>query len=146
MLDKSRAETMTKPVILIADTSPSILHLLEATFQLHNFTVFTATSARQCLAIYNGLMDVIDIVLMDGTIAGEQGIEVIINIKRIKRDQKIIVVVEEENMKARAMRLGANVVIMKPISADNVLAKVNDMLLSEQSFKDKKKAIFARRG
>lgn len=134
----------TKPVILIADTSQSILNLLEATFELNNFTVFTATSARQCLSIFSGLKDSIDIVLMDGTIAGDQGVEVIVNIRRLKRDQRILVVVEEEGIKAMAMRVGADVVIMKPISPDMILHQVNDMLLETETFLDRKKAKFIR--
>ena len=134
----------TKPVILIADTSQSILNLLEATFELNNFTVFTATSARQCLSIFSGLKDSIDMVLMDGTIAGDQGVEVIVNIRRLKRDQRIMVVVEEEGIKAMAMRVGADVVIMKPISPDMILHQVNDMLLETETFLDRKKAKFIR--
>ena len=115
------------------------------TFELNNFTVYTASSARECLAIYSGLKDSIDMVLMDGAIAGDQGVEVIINIRRLKRDQKIMVVVEEENIKAMVMRVGADVVVMKPITADLVLHHVNDMLLKTESFLDKKKAKFTRR-
>ena len=130
---------------MIADTSPSILILLEANFQLNNFTVFTATSARECLEIFSGLKDSIDMVLMDGAIAGDQGVEVIVNIRRLKRNQKIMVVVEEDNVKAMAMRVGADVVVMKPISPDMVLHQVNDMLLKTESFMDRKKAKYTRR-
>jgi DNA-binding response OmpR family regulator len=144
LLNKARAETKTKPVILIADTSQYILNLLAGTFQLNNFTVYTATSARECLAIFSGLKDSIDMVLMDGPIAGDQGIEVIVNIRRLKRDQKIMVVVEEHNLKAMAMQVGADVVVMKPISADMVLHQVNDMLLQTESFMDRKRAKFER--
>jgi DNA-binding response OmpR family regulator len=144
LLNKARAETKTKPVILIADTSQYILNLLAGTFQLNNFTVYTASSARECLAIFSGLKDSIDMVLMDGPIAGDQGIEVIVNIRRIKRDQKIMVVVEEHNVKAMAMEVGADVVVMKPISADMVLRHVNDMLLQTETFMDRKRAKFQR--
>jgi DNA-binding response OmpR family regulator len=144
LLNKARAETKTKPVILIADTSQYILNLLAGTFQLNNFTVYTATSARECLAIFSGLKDSIDMVLMDGPIAGDQGIEVIVNIRRLKRDQKIMVVVEEHNVKAMAMEVGADVVVMKPISADMVLHQVNDMLLQTETFMNRKRAKFQR--
>jgi DNA-binding response OmpR family regulator len=143
-MDKARANTETKPVILIADTSPHILSLLTGTFQLNNFTVYTATSAQECLAIYSGLKDVIDMVLMDGAVAANDGVEVIINIRRLKRDQKIMVVVEEDNVKAMAMRVGADVVVMKPISSDMVLHQVNDMLMQTKSFLDRKRAKYQR--
>ena len=97
-MDKARAETETKPVILIADTSPFILNLLAGTFQLNNFTVYTATSAEECLSLYSGLKDSIDMVLMDGAIAANQGVDVIVNIRKLKLDQKILAVVEEENL------------------------------------------------
>ena len=144
LMDKARAETKTKPVILIADSSPFILNLLTGTFQLNNFTVYTANSARECLSLYSGLKESIDIVLMDGAIAGDQGVEVIVNIRRLKRDQKIMVVVEENNLKAKTMKVGADVVVMKPISADMVLHQVNDMLLQTESFMDKKRAKYQR--
>lgn len=143
-MNKARAQTKTKPVILIADTSTYILYTLAGTFQLNNFTVYTATSATECLAIYSGMKDNIDIVLMNGAIAGDQGVEVIINIRRLKRNQKIMVVVEEDNVKAMAMKVGADVVVMKPISPDMVVHQINDMLLQTQTFGDRKKAKFQR--
>lgn len=143
-MDKARAETETKPVILIADTSPFILNLLAGTFQLNNFTVYMATSAEECLSLYSGLKDSIDMVLMDGAIAANQGVDVIVNIRKLKRDQKIMAVVEEENLKAMAMRVGADVVVMKPISPDMVLHQVNDMLMQTESFLDRKKAKLQR--
>jgi DNA-binding response OmpR family regulator len=143
-MDKARAETETKPVILIADTSPFILNLLAGTFQLNNFTVYTATSAEECLSLYSGLKDSIDMVLMDGAIAANQGVDVIVNIRKLKRDQKIMAVVEEEGVKAMAMRVGADVVVMKPISPDMVLHQVNDMLMQTESFLDRKKAKLQR--
>ena len=143
-MDKARAETETKPVILIADTSPFILNLLAGTFQLNNFTVYTATSAEECLSLYKGLKDSIDMVLMDGAIAANQGADVIFNIRKLKRDQKIMAVVEEENLKAMAMRVGADVVVMKPISPDMVLNQVNDMLMQTGSLLDRKRAKLQR--
>jgi DNA-binding response OmpR family regulator len=144
MMEKARAETETKPVILIADTSSYILNLLAGTFQLNNFTVYTATSAQECLAIYSGLKDAIDMVLMDGAVAANDGVAVIVNIRRLKRDQKIMVVVEADDIKAMAMRVGADVVVMKPISPDMVLHQVNDMLLQTESFLDRKRAKYQR--
>ena len=143
-MDKARAETETKPVILIADTSPFILNLLAGTFQLNNFTVYTATSAEECLSLYRGLKDAIDMVLMDGAVAAKQGVDVIVNIRKLKRDQKILAVVEEDGVKAMAMRVGADVVVMKPISPDMILHQVNDMLMQTESFLDRKKARLLR--
>jgi DNA-binding response OmpR family regulator len=129
---------------LIADTSLYILNLLAGTFQLNNFTVYTATSAAECLALFQGLKERVDMILMDGAIAGDQGVEVIINVRRLKPDQKIMVVVEEENAKAMAMKVGADVAVIKPITADVLLHQVNDMLLETESFLQRKQAKFRK--
>ena len=76
--------------------------------------------------------------------AANDGVEVIINIRRLKRDQKIMVVVEEDNVKAMALRVGADVVVMKPISSDMVLHQVNDMLMQTKSFLDRKRSKYQR--
>jgi PleD family two-component response regulator len=65
---------------------------------------------------------------LDGPIAGDEGIDVIINVRREKPDQKITVVVEEEeeeeNLRALAMRVGAHIVVMKPITYEAIVQKV----------------------
>jgi DNA-binding NarL/FixJ family response regulator len=43
-----------------------------------------------------------------------------------------------------AMRVGADVVVMKPISPDMILHQVNDMLMQTESFLDRKKARLLR--
>ncbi|AFU59787.1 hypothetical protein Ngar_c28680 [Candidatus Nitrososphaera gargensis Ga9.2] len=103
-------------MILIAIPLPASLICWPALFQLNNFTIYTATSAEECLALYSDLKDNVDMILMDDAIAGNSRVEVIINIMRIKLDQRIMVVVEKDIVKAVAMRVGAGVVVMKPIS------------------------------
>ncbi len=138
---KSKAETSAKPFILIADTLPYILNYLAGIFQLAGFEVRAATTSQECLDIFRGAKNKIDIVLLDGAIASDEGVDVILNIRREKPEQKIMVVLEQEGVKAHLMRVGADVIILKPITAEAILQKVNDMLISkEPSFLERKKA------
>ena len=141
----SRTDTKTKPFILIGDTSPYILEHLAGIFELANFEVRTATSAQQCLEIFEETKDKVDIVLLDGAIAGDAGVHVILSIRRQKPHEKILVVAEEENVRVKAMKVGADVVVMKPITAEAILAKVNDMLIEKNSFMHRKKAKYTRK-
>lgn len=56
-----------------------------------------------------------------------------------------MVVVEEENARSKAMEVGADVVLLKPITAETIVLKVNDMLLETESFLERKRAKFQRR-
>ncbi len=141
----SRIATDTKPIILIADTSPYILTHVAGAFELANFEVKTATTMQECITLFKGMNPKPDVILMNGAIAGDEGVSVIISVRREKPDQKIIVVVEEDNAKAKAMKVGADVVVMKPITAETVVQKVYEMLSETESFLERKRAKFQRR-
>ncbi len=140
-----RGTTKTKPYILIADTSPYSLNFLGGIFEFANYNVRTAQIAEECIEIFRGMKEKLDIVLLDSAIAGEKGVEVILTIRRENPEQKILVVVDEDNARAAAMRVGADVVVMKPITPEAILGKVNDMLIEKQTFMERKRAKFQRR-
>jgi PleD family two-component response regulator len=55
---EERDPGQSKPLILIADTSPFILHYLGGIlFQLGNFNVMSAMSAQECIDIFRGIKD-----------------------------------------------------------------------------------------
>ena len=143
--NNTRSELVTKPFILIADTAPHIVNHLAGIFDLANFEVRVATSAQECIDVFMGIKDKVDIILMNGSIAGDEGIHVIISVRREKPNQRILVVVEEENARSKAMEVGADVVLLKPITAETIVLKVNDMLLETESFLERKRAKFQRR-
>ena len=48
---------------------------------------------------------------------------------------------EEENLRALAMRVGSDIVVMKPITYEAIVQKVEDMLVSKQPpFLERKRA------
>ncbi len=134
-----------KPIILLADTSPFILTHIAGAFELANFEVKTAMTAHECISLFKVMEPKPDIILMNGAMAGDAGVSVIISVRRAKPDQKIMVVVEEDNARAMAMKVGADVVVMKPITAEAVVQKVNEMLSETESFLERKRAKFERR-
>ena len=53
----------------------------------------------------------------------------------------MVVVEEEENFRALAMRVGSDIVVMKPITYEAIVQKVEDMLVSKQPpFLERKRA------
>ena len=141
----SRADSKTKPVILIGDTSRHILNHLASLFELANFEVRTAATAQECIDVFRGIKERLDMMLLDGGIAGDEGVHVILSVRREKPEQKILVVVEAESARSKAMEVGADIAIMKPITAEAILQKVNDMLIQTESFMERKRAKFTKR-
>jgi DNA-binding response OmpR family regulator len=124
-----------KPLVLIAETLPEHLQLLSNAFKQAGFEVRTASSCRECLDIFTSIRDQVDLVLLNGTIPGEKGIDLLIKIRRIKQDQRILVVVTEFNTRAYAMELGAEVFLSKPLDPQAVLQRASTLLRQDDSFK-----------
>jgi DNA-binding response OmpR family regulator len=79
---------------------------------------------------------------MDGPIAGDEGVDVIVNVREKSLPEDIMVEEEEEEENlALAMRVGSDIVVMKPITCEAIVQKVEDMLVSKQPpFLERKRA------
>jgi ActR/RegA family two-component response regulator len=101
-------EDESKPVILIAESDPHTLSLLAGTFLLRNFRAYTASSASEAKEVYKVIGNTVDLVLLNGTIAGDEGIGVIVAIRRLNSDQKIVLIADNEGTRINAMKVGCD--------------------------------------
>jgi len=101
---------------------------LAGSFGLKGFEVFKAFSTEECLNKINELDGKVDIVFVNGKIAANRGAMLIIKVKRINSNIKIMVLAEDETDKTRVLEYGADEFATKPISAESVVDKVYSML------------------
>ena len=74
----------------------------------------------------------VDIVFVDGKIAANRGAMLIIKVKRVNSNIKIMVLAEDETDKTRVLEYGAEEFATKPISAESVVDKVYSMLATKE--------------
>ena len=101
---------------------------MAGSFGLKGFEVFKAFSTEECLNKINELDGKVDIVFVNGKIAANRGAMLIIKVKRINSNIKIMVLAEDETDKTRVLEYGADEFATKPISAESVVDKVYSML------------------
>jgi DNA-binding response OmpR family regulator len=77
------------------------------------------TKRLKCLDKLNELDGKVDIVFVDGKIATNRGVMLIIKVKRINSNIKIMVLAEDETDKTRVLEYGADEFATKPISAES---------------------------
>ena len=80
----------------------------------------------------NELDGKVDIVFVDGKIAANRGAMLIIKVKRVNSNIKIMVLAEDETDKTRVLEYGADEFATKPISAESVVDKVYSMLATKE--------------
>jgi len=106
---------------------------LAGAFGLKGFEVFKAYSTEECLNKINELDGKVEIVFVDGKIAANRGAMLIIKVKRINSNIKIMVLAEDETDKTRVLEYGADEFATKPISAESVVNKVYGLLATKEA-------------
>ena len=69
---------------------------------------------------------------MDGKIAADRAAILIIKVKRINSNIRIMALAEDENDKTRVLDYGADEFATKPISAKTIVDKVSGMFLRRE--------------
>jgi DNA-binding response OmpR family regulator len=117
------------PRIILVDNNKDVVSILAGTFGLNGYEVHKTYSAEECLNKIKELEGIVDIIFVDGKIAADRATMLIINVKRINSNIPIVVLAEDETNKTRVLEYGADDFATKPVSADTVVAKVNNVLL-----------------
>ena len=118
--------------IIIVDENKDVVSILAGTFGLSGYEVHKSFSAEECLNKVNELDGRVDIVFVDGKIAADRAAILIIKVKRMNSNIKIMVLAENETDKTRVLDYGADEFATKPISAETIVDKVSGVLLARE--------------
>lgn len=127
--------TITHPQklrIIITEENADIQTVLAGTFALKGHQVFKTFNADECLKMIAELNNQVDVVVMNGKTASDRGAMLIIKIKRMNSDIKIFAIADDENDKTRILEYGAEEFAIKPISAETIVDKLNNIFLKER--------------
>lgn len=104
--------------LLAVDDEPGICDILKKTFSPIGFTVLTATNGQDALAAVK--KEKPKIVFLDVRMLGMSGLEVLKEIKKIDPAIKVIMVtvMDDEETRQEAKKLGADEFITKPFNSD----------------------------
>ncbi len=122
--------------ILAVDDEPGICDILKKTFGPIGFTVLTTTNGQDALELVK--KEKPKIVFLDIRMLGMSGLEVLKEIKKIDKTTKVIMVtvMDDENTRNEAKKLGADEFITKPFMSDyleEVVAKqINELIKGER--------------
>ena len=117
-------------VILIVDDSPTELHLFQGMLEKNGFDVLVADSGED--GIKQAQKSLPDCVLMDVVMPGMNGFQATRKLTRGAgtRDIPVIMITskDQETDKIWGMRQGAVEYIVKPVTAKDLVAKINAVM------------------
>lgn len=98
---------------------------------LKGYEVYKASTAEECLSNVSGLSDKMHVVIMSQQVALDGRAMLIVKLKRINVDTKILVLADEDTEKTKILDYGADEFTLKPISPENVADKLFMLLTRE---------------
>jgi DNA-binding response OmpR family regulator len=114
--------------ILIANDDNDVNILIAATLVLKGYEVYKTNSANECIIKLGEFEGKVNVLLLDGGIAADRGAMVVVRVKRINPDIKILAVADDESEKTRVLDYGADGFTTKPISAETIVNKISALL------------------
>jgi CheY-like chemotaxis protein len=122
------------PLVLIVDEDKIVVNYLYALFKLSGYEVNMAFNANECLEfLERSSPDKIDAGLVDGKIAEDRGAMVVSRIKQLNNKIKILVVANNDNPRNIILEYGADDFVIKPVSGETLLSKINMLIQAKLS-------------
>ena len=118
--------------ILIVEDEKSLAELVANRLKKEKYIVDMAYDGEE--GLYNALMDVYDLILLDIMLPNINGIEILKQIKENNIKSKVIMLTAKSELddKLLGFNKGANDYISKPFHIDEVVARVNAQLRTEK--------------
>jgi DNA-binding NtrC family response regulator len=123
---------LSKPRVFIVQDNEDANLVLTGMLWLKGCEPYKFTHGKDCLEKLNEMEGKVDVVIIGGSIACDRNLMLIVNIKKINMDTKVLVIAEEDSEKTRLLGYGADEFSSKPMSPENVADKVL-MLLSREA-------------
>lgn len=116
------------PRVIILFSDPDVLTVLSGAFKLKNYDVFKATTFQECLKILEEENGKIDVIVLDAKLAADRSAKIIVSVRRMNQDIKILAIASDDTAKTRILDYGADEFALKPMSTENVADKVFNLI------------------
>lgn len=117
-------------LVMIVDDSPTEVHVMKTALEKHGFETVAATDGAECLELAKRVRP--DLILMDVVMPGVNGFQATRTLARDPATQGIPIVMistkSQETDKIWGLRQGAVDFLVKPVSANALVAKAQEVL------------------
>ena len=119
------------PHVIVCDDDAELNSFMRNHFKLDGYETHQALSAKECIDKLSELGDTTDAITVNGEIASDRSVMLILNVRRLNTNVKVFVLANKglSEDKVRMIDYGADEFTVKPISMESMVNKVNLQLL-----------------
>ena len=122
-----------KPRIMLVENNTDAASIMAGTLYLKGCNIYKTEDAKNCLKTLTELNGKVDVIVISQETVGNEDMNLIMGIKKINFDVKIIVVGNDDAIKNNIIDFGADEFALKPLSPENMADKVLMLLAREAS-------------
>lgn len=118
------------PTILVVDDELYIRSMLKEVFEMNGYYVYTAANGLEGIEIFKKHADQIDLIILDMVMPVMDGKRAFFEIKKVKKDQKIIIIsgyAKREDLR-EILDKGALAFMSKPFQIESIVDKVAEFM------------------
>ncbi len=135
-LTENQSEIEFKPRIMIVDDNPSNISLLTRILNLHGYTnILPITDSGEVIDQFKKWQP--DIILLDLLMPRFNGLDILDQINSIKNKQylPVIMITADDSMdnRVKALKMGANDYISKPFNPQELIARIENLIIMKKS-------------
>jgi two-component system, cell cycle sensor histidine kinase and response regulator CckA len=120
-----------KKCVLAIDDEPDFLEMLKATLECNGFTVHTATTSKEALALYRDHQRDIGMVLLDYLLPEMSGEWIFENLRCLDPEVQVVLLTGcEESVADRMLKRGLRGYLQKPFNLPELVQRVRDAINS----------------
>ena len=120
-----------KECVLAIDDEPDFLEMLKAALECNGFTVHTATTSKEALALYRDHHGDIGMVLLDYLLPEMSGEWIFENLQCLNPEVRVVLLTGcEESVADRMLKRGLRGYLQKPFSLPELVQRVRDAINS----------------
>jgi DNA-binding NtrC family response regulator len=121
-----------RPTVILSLEHEDSLSTMAGTLWLKGCNVYKTKSATDCLEQIKNLDSKVDVVIASSQISLDRDTMLIMNIKKMNLNIKILVIGEENTDKTMILDYGADEFALKPLSPENTADKVLMLLARDE--------------
>jgi len=127
--------TITKPRVFVVTNNADVNNLIAGILWLKGTDPYKFSNAQDCIQKFKEMNGKVDVVLAGAEIASDRQSMLIVNVKKINPNTKILAIGDTNTHKTRILDYGADEFSLVPLSPENVADKVF-MLISREAVED----------
>ena len=113
-----------KPTVFIVHNNEDVNTLLAGTFWLKGFESCKFTDGKECLKRFREIEGNVDALVINQEIALDNDLMLIVNMKRINPNAKILVIADKESDETKMYEYGADEIALMPLSPIDITDKL----------------------